>query len=110
MSNTGFSTAKATPDTHRVAFEIFRQISIDTKMSCGCRDWVADESSLKFTVGGGRHTKKIIVTLNWMDTYDIRFVVIEFNSKKATQIIGDQEICGVYADQLNDTIYTLVNK
>jgi len=73
-------------------FTLRQQIGIGVLMSCGARDWVLDGDAVMFRVGPGRKLRKLIITLDPMDTYTVRFV--EMN-RKTYEIVADETVEGV---------------
>lgn len=82
---------------------VWSQISINTKMACGMREPIAIENGLLVTVLS--RCKKIRITLNSMDTYDIDFIQVISNKPKTIESKKD-----IYCDQLSEILYKICNK
>jgi hypothetical protein len=91
-----------------IATTIWNQISMSTKMACGARKPIGDDKNrqLMFQVGG-RTFRKIVVTLTPADLYDVKLIKIKRNTIEA---ITEESHEGIFADQLSEIIYHMVNK
>ena len=93
---------------------IWSQISASTKMACGAREIITAEAGdsvdprpfVMFRIGG-RALRKVIVRLDPSDTYSVELVAINRKTWDS-EIIEDASL--IYADQLSETIYRMVNK
>lgn len=85
------------------------QIGIGNLMAVGAREWRFEgESALTFRVGSGRgHIKMIIVRLDPDDTYTVRYTE---TSARTYALVNSREISDVYAEQLGQIVYSMVNK
>lgn len=99
--------SKISLETHPVTLTIWRQIGINTKMSIGAREPFTDEENrtLMFRVGPARPYQNIMITLNAMDTYDIKFYVITPN----LDIIREEDVKDIYVENLNETLCRMVD-
>ena len=87
---------------------IWDQISTSTKMACGARVAMADGNAyLHFQVGSSRPVRKIIIRLNGLDLYDIELVKI---NNRTFETAVEQTISSVYAEDLSNVIYHMVNR
>lgn len=82
---------------------VWSQISISTKMACEMRDPIALNNGLVVTVLN--RGKKIRVTLNSMDTYDIELLKTTIHGLRLVESKN-----GIYCDQLSEVIYSICNK
>lgn len=86
-----------------VADTIWGQIGMGTKMACGAREASATgPNGLRFKVARGSW---ITVTLDPSDTYTVRHCR---RSGVVPKVIA--EVDDIYAEQLSDVIYGMVNK
>ena len=85
---------------------IWKQISTATKMACGARDaaYQNEPAYIQFTVANGRG-KKIQIMLNPSDLYDVAYIQV---GKKGIKTL--EEASDVFVEDLNETIYRMVNK
>lgn len=82
-----------------IAKEIYNQIGKKAMFMMGAKNVAGDDNSLSFKISGSPKFNYIKITLNSLDTYDIKFIKI-FNNK----ITREEEVNGVYNDQLKDII------
>ncbi len=86
---------------------IWAQLSIGCKMSCGARQPVAmAENELSFVVLRGASTR-VFVKLEASDTYTVRLVKL---NRKTCDVRDLERAEDVYADQLSEVVYGMVNK
>lgn len=90
----------------QVAETILHQLggSIFTLMT-GCKDFVAVDGGLQFTVGEGAKydVNKIRIILTPSDTYDVSAMTID---KYSDEVHEKCAISGIYNDQLQDAFYS----
>jgi len=85
----------------------WKQISTWTKMACGAREAKASENELTFKV----HSKPMrfiqVAYQAGLDLYAVEYFRIKRGSYQRVTL---ESLEGVYADQLSETIYHMVNK
>lgn len=86
-----------------------QQIGIGNLMAVGARDYFTDgPAKFGFKVGSARgSTKAITITLEASDTYTVKFTAM---SNRTYRITETEEVSDVYADQLGQIVYSMVNK
>jgi hypothetical protein len=90
-----------------------KQIGMMTLGACGAREfiykWSDGEQYLQFTVARktARRISKVRVTLTPMDVYDVALYVYDRKTLDTTTV---ESVEGIYADQLSETVYGMVNK
>jgi len=104
MKNT--DTTKGT-ETMNAGQIIWSQITVGTKMACGARQAVAGEDGLHFVVGRSKLTKIVVKLDRALDLYDVEFV--RFN-RRTYEMKVVESANGVFVENLNETIYRMVNK
>jgi hypothetical protein len=94
---------------HKITLD---QIGMPTLMACGARDIVHDDPNgmVMFRVGSGHANRKIIVTLTLADTYTVEYGHMPTRGARKYEWITDKTITDVYAEQLAETVYQLVNR
>jgi hypothetical protein len=106
-----------------VAQTILRQIGTNNRMAVGARDPVAfgprDGEGLgvdarrgggvMFRVGAGRPFQKVIIGLRADDTYDVRYISAPTATASLNPVV-DVRKHGIYAENLGEVVYDLVNK
>jgi hypothetical protein len=83
---------------------IWQQLTAGTKMATGARQALYGERDIHFTVGKGK--EKVRVELASDDTYTVQL----WRFKSRFDLAKVQEQAGAYAENLNDTVYRLVNR
>jgi hypothetical protein len=78
------------------------QIGIGNLMAVGAREFVRDENSLMFRVSRGM--QKLIVTLEPDDTYSVRYVKMK---ARTYEVVADETVAGVYADNIGAVVRRL---
>jgi hypothetical protein len=87
--------------TNSVATVIWGQLPIMTKMACGAREPIAiSDHALSFKVGA--KGERIVVRLDPSDTYTVQRL------GRAAKV--KEETSDVYAEDLSDIVYHMVNK
>lgn len=86
----------------------WKQISIQTKMACGARDATSHgENELTFKVGRKPYRFIRVEYKPGLDLYDVEYFRIKRGSYERVTI---ESLEMVYADQLSEVIYRMVNK
>ena len=85
-----------------VASTIRMQLGGSGKLSAmiSAKNWMAYKSGLGFKFSGCRKWDHIRITLNSMDTYDIKF----YRVVSTTGQLKEKNINGIYCDGLKETI------
>lgn len=84
----------------------WQQIPVMTKMACGAREARVSSGKLQFKVGG-KPMRYIEVSLNGRDLYDI----VHFRVKRNDYSRVELEMANdVFAEDMGETIYHMVNK
>jgi hypothetical protein len=85
----------------------WRQIPVMTKMACGAREASYSEGGMKLTFKVGRAMRWIEVSyVEGMDLYRIEFIRMARPYKRI--VMESRE--GVYAEDMSEIIYRMVNK
>lgn len=97
-------------EIQQIAQTIFSQISVATKMACGMRNLSCSRSAdnipyLNMRVGKNSDFLYIRVFYMPSDTYNVELI-----SSKIGYEVQIQEMEDVYAEQLSNIIYHMVNK
>lgn len=87
--------------TTTVAATIAEQIGRRTKLAINARNFIADTNALRLDAGWGAATRRVVITLNSWDTYDVE--VFRLHNHGLDVKLTDA-LSGVYADQLNDIL------
>jgi hypothetical protein len=97
------------PTPNEIAETIRTQITVGVLMSCGAREFVAldaiksvdgREGGLMFRVGPSGKVCKVLVSLTWMDTYEVRY----FAMTRGGKVTADEVTVCAYAEQLPATV------
>jgi hypothetical protein len=87
-------------------------IGMPTRMAVGARDFVHDDTNgmLMFRVGSSHGAiRKIIVILELNDTYTVGYGHMPTRGAHKYEWITDATRTDIYAEQLSQTVYGLVN-
>lgn len=86
---------------------ILEQIGRGELMNVGARDFVSLPDGIQFTIGMGRNIAKVIITLDWNDTYTL--VIGHGTIGKGKGWVEDYRMDGLYNDMLGSVLRSAWN-
>jgi hypothetical protein len=89
---------------------IWSQIPIGVKMSLGMRDGEVKDNSLEVRVGPMRPARKVKITLNGSDLYDIELVKMKKGKEGFVSWQREDSYDSLYADQLGEVLLWMESK
>jgi hypothetical protein len=80
---------------------LMNQIGSGNLMGCGARDFVTGENELSFRVGSSRKLSKIIISLDYSDTYVVRYVEMK---NKTYEVVKDEVRTDVHVEEIGRVV------
>ena len=96
--------------TETVGGIIWMQIPIGVKMRLGMRDGVTTHSSLECRVGPMHPIRKLEISLNAFDLYDIKLSKLKKGSQGFRSWVIEDEYGSVFADSLEEVLLWMESK